>query len=95
MDPQFEWDPEKAAANRAKHGVTFEEAQTVFMNSLAVIFDDETHSLDEEREIIIGHSIRNRLLLVWFTERGGRIRIFSARRATKKERRSYEENVSF
>lgn len=95
MDFQFEWDPEKAAANRTKHGVTFEEGQTVFLNPLAVIFDDEAHSLDEPREIIIGHSARNRLLLVCFTDRGGCIRIFSARRATRKERKSYEENIGF
>lgn len=93
MDLQFEWDPEKAAANRAKHGVTFEEAQIVFINQLAVIFDDEAHSLDVQREIIIGHSVRNRLLLACFVERGGRIRIIGARRATKKERKNYEENI--
>ena len=64
---------------------------TVFANSLALIFDDEAHSEDEAREIIIGHSARNRLLLVSFTERPGVIRIISARRATKQERQDYEE----
>jgi uncharacterized DUF497 family protein len=89
---EFEWDEDKAAANEKKHRVTFEEAATVFSDPLAAIFDDEAHSEEEQREIIIGHSADNRLLLVSFTERGEAIRIISARRATKKERRDYEEN---
>ncbi len=92
MEFQFEWDPAKAAMNRAKHGVTFEEAQTVFFNPLAVIFEDEAHAGDEPREILIGHSARQRLLLVCFIERGRHIRLLSARRATRKERNEYEEN---
>jgi hypothetical protein len=88
----FEWDSDKAAINRKKHRVTFEEAATVFADSLAVIFDDETHSVDECREIIVGCSARNRLLLVCFTERGEAIRIISARLATRRERKDYEEN---
>lgn len=92
MEFQFEWDPAKAASNRAKHGVPFEEAQTVFFNPLAVIFEDAIHSADEPREIIIGHSARQRVLLVGFTERGRCIRIVSARRATRKEQNDYEEN---
>jgi uncharacterized protein len=93
MSVRFEWDPEKAAANLTKHGVSFEEALPVFSDPLAQIFDDEGHSNEEEREIIIGHSAEQRLLLVCFTARGTVIRLFSARRATKRERQDYEENV--
>ena len=92
MALSFEWDEDKAASNESKHGVTFDEASTVFADPLAVIFDDEEHSEDEIREIIIGHSILERLLLVSFTERGANVvRIISARRATKRERKDYEE----
>ena len=90
---EFEWDQSKATANLKKHGVSFEEAKTVFDNPLAVIFDDETHSIDERREIIIGHSQRNRLLLIAFTERSSSIRIISVRLATRKEREDYEQNA--
>jgi uncharacterized DUF497 family protein len=90
---RFEWDLKKAAANRAQHGVSFEEALTVFLDPLARIFDDEDHSFEEAREIIIGHSVNQRLLLVCFTARGTSIRIFSARQATGRERQDYEENV--
>jgi uncharacterized DUF497 family protein len=75
---EFEWDQSKAASNLKKHGVSFEEAKTVFDNSLAVIFNDEAHSASEQREIIIGHSRQNRLLLIAFTERSGNVRIISA-----------------
>ncbi|MCI0459407.1 MAG: BrnT family toxin [Gemmataceae bacterium] len=92
MSLEFEWDEARAASNQKKHGVTFEEAATVFADPLAAIFDDEVHSEEEQREIIIGHSARDRLLLVCFTERGDAIRIISARRATKRERKDYEEN---
>lgn len=94
MSLRFEWDPEKAAANLAKHGVSFEEALTVFSDPLARIFDDEDHSIEEEREIIIGHSTMPRLLVVCFTARDTAIRLFSARRATKKERQDYEESIN-
>ena len=90
---QFEWDPRKAASNLSKHGVAFEEALAVFGGPLARIFDDEDHSVDERREIIIGHSTHRRLLLVCFAARGESIRIFSARMATRQERDDYEENV--
>ena len=70
-----------------------DEALTVFAEPLARIFDDEDHSVDERREIIIGHSVRVRLLVVCFSERGDTVRIFSARRATRRERGDYEENV--
>lgn len=93
MQLRCEWDERKAVANLSKHKVSFEEAQTVFYDPLACIFDDEWHSTDEPREIIIGHSNSNRLLLVCFVERDpGLIRIISARRATKRECRDYEEN---
>jgi len=92
MAVSFEWDEEKAAVNQRKHGVSFAEAATVFGNPLAVIFDDPEHSMEELREIIVGHSDRERLLVVSFTEREGVIRIISARKATPRERRDYEEN---
>jgi len=90
---EFEWDESKATANLKKHGVSFEEAKTVFDNVLAVIFDDEAHSVGEKREIIIGHSLSNRLLLLAFTERPNAIRIISARPATPSEKRSYEQGL--
>jgi uncharacterized DUF497 family protein len=92
---EFEWDKAKASANLKKHKVSFDEASTVFSNPLARIFHDKEHSAAERREIIIGHSIINRLLLVCFTERDENlIRIFSARQATNNERQDYEENAS-
>jgi uncharacterized DUF497 family protein len=91
---EFEWDADKAAANLTKHGVSFEEGLTVFSDPLARIFDDAVHSIEEAREIINGHSMQQRLLLVCFTARGASLRIFSARRATRRERQDYEENVS-
>jgi uncharacterized DUF497 family protein len=91
MKLQFEWDEQKAKFNLKKHGINFEEAKTVFRDPLAYIFDDEWHSVDEKREIIIGHDSKNRLLLVCFTERNQIIRIISARLATKKERQDYEK----
>lgn len=90
---EFEWNESKATANLTKHGVSFEEAKTVFGNLLAVIFDDEAHSVGERREIIIGHSRNNRLLLISFTERPNVIRIISARLATRREREDYEQNT--
>lgn len=73
--------------------MSFDEALTVFADPLARIFDDPDHSVEEQREIIIGHSARLRLLVVCFSAREDTVRIFSARRATKLERRDYEENV--
>ena len=90
---KFEWDELKADANLKKHGVSFEEAKTVFDNPMAVIFDDEAHSIDEQREIIIGHSHKNRLILVSFMERSNSIRIISARSVTRREREDYEQNA--
>ena len=92
MSLEFEWNEDKAVSNNKKHGISFEEAATVFVDPLAAIFDDEVHSAEEQREIIVGHSEKNRLLLVSFAERGEAIRIISARQATKRERKDYEEN---
>ena len=75
-----------------KHGVSFEEAKTVFDNGLAVIFDDEAHSVGEKREII-GHSRNNRLLLISFTKRSNTIPIISTGLATRREREDYEQNA--
>lgn len=92
MALRFQWDVHKARANIRKHGVSFDEAATVFRDRLASIFDDEDHSIEEFREIIIGHSAAGRLLLVSFAEKADiTIRIISARVATKRERRNYEE----
>lgn len=95
MARRFEWDAQKARTNLNKHGVGFDEASSVFSDPLAKIFDDETHSASEAREIIIGHSENDRLMLVCFTERSKQVRIFSARLATQRERRDYEQNTSF
>jgi uncharacterized DUF497 family protein len=92
MPVKFEWDERKAASNFKKHGVTSEEARTVFEDPVAAIFADEEHSVEETREIIVGHSAKSRLLLVSFTERDANlVRIISARKATKRERKDYEE----
>jgi uncharacterized DUF497 family protein len=86
---RFAWDPRKAAANFRKHGVTFEEATTVFMDPLALIVDDMRHP---ERALIIGESALRRVLVTVFIEGGEEeTRIVSARRATRQERRRYEE----
>jgi uncharacterized DUF497 family protein len=93
MSVGFEWDASKATLNLSKHRVSFDEATTVFDDLLAVIFDDLNHSSNERREIIVGHSVSNRLLLVCFSERTDIIRIFSARPVTGRERKDYEENI--
>jgi len=87
----FEWDDEKARRNLEKHGVSFEEAQTVFDDPLAGIKADPDHSIGEKREIIVGRSEKERLLLISFTERDEIIRIVNARLPTARERRIYEE----
>jgi uncharacterized protein len=94
MTLRFKWDPRKAKANLAKHDVSFEEAMTVFANPLARIFPDEDHSANELREIIVGHSSERNLILVSFTAPNDEVRIISARKATRRERKDYEENVS-
>lgn len=93
-DLQFTWDPAKAAANLTKHGVSFADASTVFRNPLARVLPDPTHSEQEHRSLIIGHSAGGRLLLVVFTEMKNRIRIISARVTSARERREYEEHSS-
>ena len=91
---RFEWDPTKAENNIHKHGVSFDEAVTVFKDPLAFIFDDEAHSEEEHREIIIGMSTVRRMILVCFVERVENIiRIISARPATRQEIKDYEENA--
>jgi uncharacterized DUF497 family protein len=96
MNEWFEWDPQKAAANIKKHNVTFAEAMTVFMDPMAKTIEDATHSVSERRELLIGYSANDRLLLVAFSEHNEEtIRIFSAREPTRKERRDYEENAKF
>ena len=88
----FAWDPTKAAANFRKHGVSFDEASTLFRNSLATVLPDSMHSRQEDRLLIIGHSGAGRLLLVVFVEQVDRIRIISARETSARERREYEEH---
>jgi hypothetical protein len=90
--PRFEWHGAKAAANRAKHKVTFAEAATVFGDPLGRITDDPRHSQGEERFVLLGRSDRRRLLVVMFTERGEALHLISARKATRRERREYEES---
>ena len=89
----YEWEAQKASANRRKHGITFEDAATVFLDPLALTFGDPDHSFDEEREITIGHATGNRVVFVSHSQRGRSVRIISARRATRIEREQYEEGV--
>jgi uncharacterized DUF497 family protein len=90
---KFEWDTEKANINLKKHDVSFEEAQTVFDDAFAFIFDDKWSSVGEYRELIIGYSVKKRLLIVSFTERKTElIRIISSRLTTNYERKNYEQN---
>lgn len=87
---EFEWDPDKAAANIRKHGVTFEEAATVFGDPLSLTAHDPDHSEDEDRYITMGTSVEGRPLIVSHTDRDDRIRIISARKATRREQKAYE-----
>lgn len=91
MGLRFEWDPRKAAANFKKHGITFEEASTVFCDPLSFTITDPDHSATENRFLDLGHSNLQRLLVVSYVERADKIRIISARLATRKESNSYEE----
>ncbi len=93
MDLQFEWDAEKAARNARAHGVTFEEASTAFADPLSFSVPDPRHSRGEARFAILGRSARGRLLAVFYTERGPRTRIISAREATRRERGIYEHGT--
>ncbi|BAY23276.1 hypothetical protein NIES2100_30400 [Calothrix sp. NIES-2100] len=88
---QFEWNENKAVSNLSKHGVSFEEAKTVFDDPFYVDFYDPDHSEDEERYLIVGESNRGRLLIVSYTERRNSIRLISAREVTRSEREAYEE----
>jgi uncharacterized DUF497 family protein len=91
MKPDFEWDAKKAQKNLQKHEVGFDEASSVFDDPMFITLLDDEHSADEERYITIGISNKTRLLLVAHTERDNRIRIISARKATKHEEKFYEE----
>jgi uncharacterized protein len=93
MPLEFEWDDKKAQANIAKHSVTFEEASTAFADPLSITISDPVHSQAEERFILLGHSHRCRLLVVVHTERSDKIRLISARRASRNERKQYEETI--
>jgi uncharacterized DUF497 family protein len=92
MGLEFEWDASKAQLN-VKHGVRFDDAIAVFRDPVAKLFDDPDHSDTEERMILVGHA-GGRLLVVAFTERQGRIRVISVRRATARERQDYEQETS-
>ncbi|MBM4046842.1 MAG: BrnT family toxin [Planctomycetes bacterium] len=93
MKLSFEWDERKAEANQRKHGVSFEEATTVFLDPSSITVPDLAHSVYEERYVDIGSSVRGRVLLVVYAEREANIRIISCRKATPRERRLYEEGA--
>ena len=93
MSIEFEWDSRKAASNLAKHEVSFEEAATVFGDPLGRIVADPRHSSEEERFVLLGVSQEAHLLAVMFVDRSEAIRIISARPATRRERKDYEENT--
>lgn len=88
---EFEWNPNKAESNYEKHNVSFEEAATVFNDLLSVTFPDPDHSVGESRYVIIGVSRSGQILIVSHTDRGEKVRIISARKATRQEQRFYEE----
>ena len=88
----FEWDKNKARSNSHNHKVTFDEASTVFKDSLSLTIGDPLHSRDENRSVLVGMYYKNRLLVVIHTKRGNNIRIISARKASKKERSLYESD---
>ena len=92
MALEFEWDETKAVANQQKHGVTFEEAREVFDDPLSLTIADPAHSVDEARFATIGESASGRLLFVSYAQRGVRIRLIGARRASASERHDYEED---
>lgn len=92
---QFEWDQAKAKANFKKHGISFDEGETVFDDPLSVTIPDSEHSLDEPRFIDIGISIKERILVVVYTERKSKIRLISCRKATAWERAMYEKSERY
>ena len=89
----YEWDAKKARGNRRKHRISFEEAATVFLDPLALTFPDPDHSIGEEREIAIGRSSRQQVVFVRHCRREERVRIISARKTTRGERKQYEEGI--
>ena len=91
MELTFKWDEQKETENLKKHGISFQEAKTVFNDPLSVTSSDSLHSIDEERFIDLGLSSQGRLLIVVYTERQQNIRIISCRKATNKERNFYEK----
>jgi hypothetical protein len=93
MQLSFEWDDKKAKSNAKKHGVTFDEASTVFGDALSLTIPDPVHSEVEDRFVTMGSSFRGKLVVVVHTERGDNIRIISARRANRRERKAYEETT--
>jgi len=93
MPLKFEWNPNKAKKNVEKHGISFDEAATVFSDQLSMTYDDPDHSFGENRHIIIGMSHRDKLLLVSHLEKDDIVRIISARQLTRKERKQYEQHI--
>ncbi len=91
MGYEFEWDPAKERANRRKHGVSFDEATTVFADPYSINMPDPSHSVSEERFLVLGRAVTARLLIVAYAERGPRTRLISARKASPAERRIYDE----
>jgi hypothetical protein len=91
MELTFEWDEQKDLSNQRKHGVSFDEAKTVFGDPRSLTIHDEQHSEEEDRYIDMGVSSRGRVIVVSYTERGSNIRIISCRKATKSERKTYEQ----
>ena len=89
----YEWDAAKAKANLQKHGVSFDDAATVFLDPLALTFPDPFHSSGEQREITTGYTVGHQVVFVAHCQRGNRVRIISARKATRRERRQYEEGI--
>lgn len=89
---KFEWDPQKAAGNQRKHGVSFQEAASVLSDPLSITYHDPDHSITEYRFITVGISQFGQVLMVAHTDRGDSIRIISARRTTRQERKHYEED---
>jgi len=90
---EFCWDERKAASNRRKHGISFEEAVTVFADPLARIYDDPDHSIEEDRFLLVGQSLAGRVVLVVHAERGDRIRLISARKPTSQELKDYQSDA--
>jgi hypothetical protein len=91
MGLRFSWDPQKAAPNPRKHGVSFPDAATAFADPLSVTIPDPDHSADEERFLLVGLTANRRLVVIAHSEHGNDIRLISAREATRRERETYEE----